>query len=193
MAQLKQREIDRIYTALRPRLGGGSGGGAVVATIPAHTHSADQITSNAAGDIAADDVQEAIEEIASEKLARDGSQTVTGDLDHDHHSIVNVHDIDVEGTATVGEDVNLTEGVGGAKVTGVRVLTMAGAEGDGEGRIESVNGVAFNSITPVEEVGKLAWDDTEDTLVAFVVSGAGLVLVALGWAVKLAANGVNPS
>ncbi len=187
---IKRRDIDRIYNAIRPRLNPQARTGAAVAgVLPAHTHSADQITSEVAGDVAATNVQDAIAEIASEKLARDGSQTVTGNLDHDHHSINNVDDADIEGTATVGEDVVLTEGVGGAKITNPRVVTLAGAEGDGEGRIEEINALAFNSVATTEEVGRAGWDSTEDTLVVFVESGAVLLLVALGWAVKLAANG----
>ena len=193
---LKRREIDRIYTALRPRLGRSGGGGVYVpptVTIPPHTHSADQINSNASTLVAADDVQEAIEELDSEKLARSGVQPWVGPdpLDMDHFSVVNVDDADIEGTATVGEDVVLTEGVGGAKVTGPRVLTMAGDEADGEGRIEAVNGIAFNSITPTAEVGKAAWDALEDVLIAYVASGAGVVALALGWAASIARNGIE--
>lgn len=165
---------------------GGGGGGAPAV----HTHAASEITFVPYGDIAAGNVQDVGEEVSDEKLARDGSQTVTGDLDHDHHSLVNVHDADLEGTATVGEDVVLTEGVGGAKITNPRLITMAGLEANAEGRIESVNAVAFNSITPTAAAGKLARDATESTLVFYVSSGASVLAVALGWAANLAVNGV---
>ncbi len=169
---IKRRDIDRIYNAIRPRLNPQARSGAAVpGVLPAHTHSADQITDEPVGDVAATNVQDAIAEIASEKLARDGSQTVTGDLDHDHHSLVNVHDADIEGTETVGEEIVQTGGVGSATQSGTRTLTLAGAETDGEGRIESVNAIAFNAVTPTPELARVAWDALEDTLVVFVTSG----------------------
>jgi hypothetical protein len=187
VAQLKQREIDRIHNALRPRLGGGgAGGGTVVVTIPPHTHSADQIGSNAAGDVAAVNVQAAVEELAAEKLAIDGHIAMTGDLNMDGN------DIDSAADVYVTEDVHMSGGVGLAVVGGTRRITMAGDEADGEGRIEEVNAVAFNAVTPTPEVGKAAWDDVEDVLCVFVQSGAVVLMCAAGWAVKIAANGINP-
>jgi hypothetical protein len=41
-------------------------------------------------------------------------------------------------------------------------------------------------------VGRVSWDSLEDALVMYVQSGAVLVAVIAGWAVKLAANGVEP-
>lgn len=170
---LSRRDIDRAYTALRPRLGGGSGsGGTLTVTIPAHTHSADQIGLTPAGDVAGDDVQEGIEELAEEKLARDGHQPMTGDLDMDQHDLVDVTDADIEGTATVGGEIVQTGAVGSATISGTRKITMEGAEADGEGRIEEINALAFNPVTPTPEIGRMAWDDVEDTIVVFVASGA---------------------
>jgi hypothetical protein len=40
--------------------------------------------------------------------------------------------------------------------------------------------------------GQVSWDSLEDTLIAYVASGAGVVLVALGWGVQLAVNGHSP-
>jgi len=174
MAKGTRGDIDSIRTALRPRMG--SGGGAPVpvppTTVAPHTHSADQISTEPEGHNASVNVQATLTELDSEKLARDGSQTMLGALDMDHHSIANADDMEVEGIATVREDVVLTGAAGLAKVSGVRVLTLAGVEADGEGRVEAINAMAFNSIVPVVEVGKVAWDSVEGTLCAFVVSGA---------------------
>ena len=161
---IKRRDIDRIYNAIRPRLNPKARtGAAVVGTLPAHTHSADQITSEEAGDIAATDVQDALAEVASEKLARDGSQTVTGDLDHDHHSLVNVHDADIEGTATVGGEIVQTGPIGSATVQGTRKITMAGI-----GLIEAVLKLDFtgagvgDGIIDQPRVIHMAGDDDDD-------------------------------
>lgn len=210
MALLKRREIDRIYNALRPRINRPSGGVAYTpptVTIPPHTHSADQITSNASTYVAADDVQEAIEELDSEKLARSGDQEMLGDLNMDEHSIDNAVDVHASG------DINMDGGVGAAKVGSVRVLTLAGDDDDGEARITGAERVIFNneptksvienpsrldmnvgveagvSYTPAE--GKVSWDSLEDTLVVYVASGASIVLIAAGWAVKLAVDGTG--
>lgn len=49
-----------------------------------------QVTNTPAGNITATDVQSAIDELDAEKLARDGSQNMTGNLDMNNNQIVNV-------------------------------------------------------------------------------------------------------
>jgi hypothetical protein len=102
---LTKREIDRIYTALRPRLslksaGPGSGGSG---TVPPHTHSADQIASNPTPLVAATNVQDAIEELDYEKLARSGEQAWLGpdSLDMNTFGIDNVDEMSMVGTAAI--------------------------------------------------------------------------------------------
>jgi len=134
MARNKKRgDIDADYHAIRSRLKTlGTVNVVASTTIPPHTHSAEEIGMTAAGLLAADDVQEGLEELDSEKLARDGTQTMLGALDMNANSINNIDDADIEGTATVGEDVIFTEGVGGAIITGVRTITMVGAAGESD-------------------------------------------------------------
>lgn len=207
-------DTERQFRAMRPRMPKSTGGTVttVVVPTPPHTHAAHDITSIPETYIASENVQDALDEIDVEKLARSGAQTMLGDLDHDHHSIVNVDDADIEGTATVGEDVVLTEGVGGAKITNPRVISLAGDDDDGEARLENAERIVFNNeptksvielpsrveyntgVTAADDYtaaeGKSSWDDLEGTLVVWVASGAALVLVAVGWAVKLASNGL---
>lgn len=123
-------DIDAIYNALRPRLDK-LRGGAVVAAPPTgvgpHTHTAAQITYDPAGFIASEDCQLSQEELDAEKLARSGEQEMLGDLPMAHHSINDIHDADIEGTAIVGEDIVMTGPPGSANVTGVRDVDMSGA------------------------------------------------------------------
>jgi hypothetical protein len=111
-------------------------------TIPPHTHSADQITAEPLGLLAGDDAQEQLYELDTEKLARSGVQTMLGALDMNHNSVNNADDLDVEGTATVAENVTLTGGVGAAIVSGVRNIVMAGI-----GLIEQVRKLDFTGST----------------------------------------------
>ncbi|KKL46835.1 hypothetical protein LCGC14_2341600, partial [marine sediment metagenome] len=86
---ITKRDIDAIYVALRPRLKGIASDvvAPTVVTVAPHTHSSEQITHEGSGNIAGDDVQEVIEELDSEKLARDGSQTMLGDLPMNSNAI----------------------------------------------------------------------------------------------------------
>jgi hypothetical protein len=59
-------------------------------TVAPHTHHAREIVSDPFVQTAADDVQEAIEELTTEKLARDGSQTMLGNLDFNTFKIYNL-------------------------------------------------------------------------------------------------------
>jgi hypothetical protein len=108
MPTLKQREIDRIYTAIRPRLtlssvGGGSGAG----TVPPHTHPASAISFEPAGDVAGDDVQEGMEELAEEKLARSGLQTMLGTLQMNSFDITGIDEATFTGTAVIHNPIRI--------------------------------------------------------------------------------------
>jgi hypothetical protein len=195
------------------RSGGGTGGGTPT-TIPPHTHHASEIIAEpeeATALLSGDDVQEDLEELGAEKLARSGEQPMLGALDMNHFSIDNADDADIEGTATVGEDVVLTEGVGGAIVTGPRAIHMAGDHADDEAKVDGLERVVFNDEPTASSIegpsrldmniavragvdytpaaGRVSWDALEDTLVAWVASGPGVVLIAVGWRVLLAGNG----
>lgn len=238
---------------------GSGGGGGVTAhddltgKEAADQHPATSVTNTAAGLIAATTVQAALNELDGDKLARSGEQAWVGPskLDMNHFGVDNIDDADIEGTATVGEDVVFTEGAGGAKVTDLRALDfkstatgealitgvrganfnqavqgegvidqpraihMAGDDDNNEARIDGLERTKFNneptksvielpsrlewntgveagvSYTPVE--GQASWDNVEDTMVVWVASGAGLVAVAVGWAVKIASGGLIPS
>lgn len=173
MAKFRRGDIDSTYYALRPRLGNlGRATVQASTTIPPHTHSADQIGFSAAGNLAADDAQEALEELDSEKLARDGSQTMLGNLDMNTHDINNIVNADIEGNATVGVDIVMTGAIGSAIISDVRKISMTGVEANAEARIELVNAIVFNEVDPTPELARMAWDSTEDTLVVFVTSGA---------------------
>jgi len=139
--RISQRQIDRIVTAARPRIlqrGYSSGGSGGTGTIPAHTHPASAVSFEAAGDLASTDVQNALEEVAEEKLARDGHQPMTGDLDLDHYDILNIFDAEVENDLTVRRNIEMTGGVGFALINAVRRITMAGI-----GLIENVLKIDF--------------------------------------------------
>lgn len=116
-------------------------------------HPATAITNTAAGLIAATTVQAALNELDGDKLARSGEQTWVGPskLDMNHFGVDNVDDADIEGTATVGEDVIFTEGAGGAKVTDLRALDFK-STATGEALITGVRGANFNQAVQGEGV-----------------------------------------
>jgi hypothetical protein len=179
-----------------------STGGSVVVqapptTVPPHTHSADQITAEpetTTALLAGTNVQADLEELGAEKLARSGEQPMLGGLDMNHNSVSNVHDADVEGTATVAENITLTGAVGQARISSPRVIEMAGDHADDEGKIANLNRLVFNAeptassienpsrvalnaavtagVDYTPAVGVLSWDAVEGTLVVYVESGA---------------------
>jgi hypothetical protein len=192
-------DIDSIRMALRPRMS--TGGGVIVqpppTTVPPHTHSADQITAEpetVTALLAGTNVQADLEELGAEKLARSGEQTMLGALDMNHNSISNIHDADVEGTATVAEDLTFMGAAGLARITSPRVITMAGDHADDEGKVANLNRLVFNAeptaasienpsrvalnaavtagVDYTPAVGVLSWDAVEGTLVVYVESGA---------------------
>lgn len=181
MAKFRRGDIDSTYNALRPRLGtlsvsGGGGGGNT--SLPAHTHDASVITFSPTGNLAADDVAEALAELDSEKLARDGSQTMLGDLDMNTHQISNITDLHMNGPSGQSDidgvrDISLTgSDIGEGIIDGPRVIDMQGAESDIEGQIRNVNTILMNELTPTtDEVGRIHFDLAEATLVVYVASG----------------------
>ncbi|KKK51648.1 hypothetical protein LCGC14_3112840, partial [marine sediment metagenome] len=145
------RDIDKIYHAIRARLGslGSTSAPSTVATIAPHTHSSDQVTHEGSGLIAADDVQEAIEELDSEKLARDGTQTMLGNLDMNSNQIANILNL------------LLTGGVGDGVISGARVIHGAGDDSDGEALFDGFERITFNSeVTKslIEVLSRTKWN-----------------------------------
>lgn len=163
-------DIDAIFRALRPRLRKWISSGGFSSSPPArvapHTHQADDIGFDPAGVewtgyVDGDDVQEAIEELDDEKLARSGVQPMEGHLNMDDGlgpwRIFNILDLYLTGGAgaaaitgsraitmkgtTVGEDV----------ISNVRVLTFIGDDDDDEARAEGLDRVKFNA-TPTQAV-----------------------------------------
>jgi hypothetical protein len=202
----KQRvgDIDAIRSALRPRISGTSASTSVPAhshtTVPVHTHSADTVTVEPEGNIAADDVQEALEELDAEKLARDGSQTMLGALDMDHHSISNCDDADIEGTATIGEDaqvgrdITLTGAAGAANISGARVVTMkdelgsgvvdkvrlmhfVGDSDDGEAGADGIHFLIFNNDAAKSYIENLG----DAGFITSYIPGVSVPTLAEGW------------
>jgi hypothetical protein len=185
--KLSARDIDAIYYALRPRLLGLTTVAVAAPRPPApHTHSADEITFEPALNIAGDDVQEGMEELDTENLARDGTQAMLGHLNMNGYQIYNILNLLVTG------------GLGSAIVSAVRVLTMAGDDNDNEARIQALERVIFNSeptksvienpsrlewntnVTPgghyTIETGRMSWSTLERTMVVAVASGIDTVL-----------------
>lgn len=237
MAQKERGDIDAEYHAIRARLKNFGTGGSPSLTVPPHTHSADQITYNPGAEtIAGDDVQEVGDELGIEKLARDGSQTMLGDLPMNAFAInivKNIHMDAAMGQAIIDGLHALTfdaTAVGEADITSVRDISFAGIVGEGviqcprvihmcgdhvddEAKIDGLERAVFNNEPTASSIempsrlemnigvtagssytageGKLSWDTLEDAMIMYVASGAGLVAVALGWAVMQAMNGYN--
>lgn len=190
-------DIDAIYSALRPRLDKLRSGAVISKTITTavpHTHPAVDISYEPVGLISGENCQITQEELSDEKLARSGEQEMLGDLPMAHHSINDIHDADIEGTATVGEDVVFTEGVGGAIINNPRVIHMVGDHVDDEAKVDGLERMVFNdeptastievlsrtewnkAVTPGTDYtlveGQTSWSDLEDNLVVIVKSGA---------------------
>jgi len=141
-------DIDSIYNALRPRLKKlwGSGTGTSTTTIGPHTHSADQITFEPAGLIAAEECQASQEELDDEKLARDGTQTMLGTLQMNDNAVTGVWNLSFTGTAGNAR-INLVRTItmtGVGLIEAVRKVDFAGS-GVGEGIIQDVRMVNMNS------------------------------------------------
>jgi len=173
----KRGDIDADYTAIRLRMTALTAAAPAASNVvPPHGHAAANITfdetqSGGSGRMAADDVQEAIEELDSEKLARSGEQPMLGNLDMDHHDVNNVLNLEVEVNETVGNDLtvvnevtvtdgsvtvqqgnvnidaaslNFQGGVGNANINNPRTIHMAGDNDDSEAVIDGLERVLFN-------------------------------------------------
>lgn len=176
-------------------------------TIPPHTHSADQITAEpetVTALLAGDDVQEDLEELGVEKLARSGEQPWIGPdpLDMNHFDVANVRDAEIE------SDLTMSGPVGEAIINGPRVIHMAGDKVDDEAKVDGLERVVFNNEPTASSIespsrldmnigvtagssytaaeGRVSWDTLEDTVIVYVASGAVVVVIAFGWSVKLA-------
>jgi hypothetical protein len=143
MARTKRTgDIDSQYTAIRLRMTALTAAApASSGVVPPHGHAAANITfdetqSDGSGRMAADDVQEAIEELDSEKLARSGEQPMLGNLDMNHWSVNNVGNLEVEG------DINMTGPNGFANIQGARDIHMVGDNGESD--ITGVRDISFN-------------------------------------------------
>jgi len=170
----------------------------------------------AVGEARIDDVREinmtGIGEVVGVKLL-DMNVSTTGE-----GLIDGVRKIDMDG---IGEIVgckllDMDDGaVGEAIIDKARVIHMDGDDNDNEARIDGLERTVFNN-EPTKSViegpsrlewnigveagasytaaeGQTSWDNVEDTMVVWVASGAGLVAVAVGWAVKIASGGILPS
>jgi len=188
-------DIDGIFNALRPRfrkwISSGGFNTEPPSTVAPHTHQASDIGFDPAGVewtgyLAADDVQDALEEHDDEKLARSGVQPMEGNLQMDDGlGPWEIYDI---------LDLHLTGGVGNGIIDGVRHLQMAGDDADNEARIDQLDRVKFNAtvtqaiiedpariefqvgVTPGTDYtraeGIVSWSDLEGIDVAGVESGA---------------------
>jgi hypothetical protein len=120
-------------------------------TIPAHTHSADQITFEPYGLTAADDVQEMGEEHDVEKLARSGVQPMQGDLNMDDGlgpwEIDNIKNLNMSGG--VGAAIlNLVRNIvmtGIGWIENVKRIHFIGDDDDGDALIDGLERVVFNN------------------------------------------------
>jgi hypothetical protein len=108
-------EADKVPTAAATKLYADSVSGDVQTNLTNHindtadAHAASAITNTPAGLVAATTVQAAINELDSEKLARDGSQAMTGNLDLGTNSIDNVGGVVLEDSNSI--DTDTTSGV----------------------------------------------------------------------------------
>lgn len=121
------RDFESNYLAMRRRMQ--SLGTAVIpapATIGAHTHHAREIVSDPFDLTAADDVQEAIEELNTEKLARSGVQPMLGDLNMNSFFI---YEIDALKFELAPENSPVEGALQWADTSGIERLVMTGSGG----------------------------------------------------------------
>lgn len=102
-------------------------------------------------------------EIGKAYLILDGSRPMTGDLN------MGTHEVDAILNA------NFTPNVVQAAISSPSRLDM---------NIAVQAGVSYTAAE-----GRVSWDSIEDVFIAYVASGAGVVLLALGWATLMAVNG----
>jgi hypothetical protein len=138
-------------------------------------------------------------ELSPPYLPIDGSKTMTGDLEMGTHEIDDI------------KSARFSGAVGEGLIDLPRVIHMAGDHTDDEAKVDGLERVVFNdeptasSIEVVSRIetntgveagvdytaaeGTVSWDTLEDVLIAYVASGSGVVVLALGWAATIAMNG----
>jgi len=214
------RDFESNYLAMRRRMQ--SLGTVVIpapTTIGPHTHSADTITFEPYSLLAADDVQEALQEHDDEKLARSGVQPMQGDLNMDDGlgpwEIDNIKNLNMSGG--VGAAIlNLVRRIvmtGIGWIENVKRIHFTGDDVDGDALIDGLERVVFNNeptksliqnpsaiqlntaVTPGTDTsyltGQLSWSDIEKTAQADLFSGDYIVRGTLGWVFLRWSNGAG--
>lgn len=128
-----------------------------------------------------------------------------------------VREIDMNGIGLIKDvkEIDFTASVGEGIINLPRVIHMNGDDSNNEARIDGLERTVFND-EPTKSVierpsrlewnkgveagvsytaaeGQTSWDNVEDTMIVWVASGAGLVAVAVGWAVKIASTPLMPA
>jgi len=136
--------------------GSGEGGGdhpSLTGRSDASQHPASSVTNTPAGYLAATDVQAALNEHDSEKLARSGVQDMLGTLDMGGQEIQDVKDITF--TGSVGEAridaVRKIDMTGIGEIVDVKLLDMT-AGGVGEAVIDEVRRIDMNGIGRIDDI-----------------------------------------
>lgn len=165
MRNQKRGDIDADYHAIRARLKSLGSTTVVTAPLPPHGHAASAITFVPAGNLAGDDVQEVLEEIDIEKLARDGSQTMLGNLDMDHHDVNNIVNAEVEGDLNLtgaASDIHMFGANGASRIDGVRNLSFSGDVGEGiinQPRVIHMTGDNDDAEALIDGVERIVFND----------------------------------
>jgi hypothetical protein len=131
---------------------------------PGASHTASEIINVPYGHIASTNVQAALNELDDEKLARDGSQTMLGNLDMNHNNVNNVNNIEVEADATFS----------------------------GAGAIISPSRIDFTASTPTLANQRVVWDTTERVLSSLVTSGSTVAKLGEGWNALMMQSSTQP-
>ena len=146
-------DIEGYFNALRPRMKNIAGSGGLSTTVPPHHHHAMEIVADPEpvdALLSADDVQEALQELGMEKLARSGEQVMLGTLPMDDNEITGVWNLFLSGgvgdaNITGVRDVSFVGGVGEGVIDQPRVIHMTGDDGDNEARIDGLDRTVFNA------------------------------------------------
>lgn len=118
-----------------------------------HTHHDSEITHTPAGFIAGDTVEEALNELDDEKLARSGAQPMLGDLNMNNNDILNVYNLFFSGPVgqAIIDAVRTIYMTGAGEITGVKLIDMS-VSGAGEGVIYEVRHINMNGIGRVDDI-----------------------------------------
>ena len=158
----RRGDIDAIRRAIVPRVN--QGPVAVVeaasTTVPPHSHAASSISAEPFGLLAGDDVEEQLYELDAEKLARDGTQAMTGALNFGHFSAVDIDDADIEGTATVAENIVLTGAAGAAQIQDPRVILFEDSVVPGADYTAASGAVSWDATTLLSQIVQHADSDS---------------------------------